>query len=128
MWTLKAFTADFSRTVVAEWYAQQSGKVQAAFETRLKFLQAQPPDVWQRPHVAMLRGDCRGLLEIRFEVRNVQHRPIGYYSGELEFTILAFATERDSQFDPREICSTAKSRKAFIELDRRHAREFTFED
>jgi hypothetical protein len=128
MWTIKAFTADFKRTIVVTWYVEQDGAVQAAFEARLKFLRAQPPIVWQRPHVGTLRGECKGLFEIRFEVGNVQHRPIGFYSGEMEFTILAFATERDNQFDPLAVCSTAKRRKALIEKDRRHAREFTFED
>jgi len=128
MWRLKAFTANFRKTIVTEWHAAQEDDVQAAFEIRLKFLRAQPPIVWQRPYIGKLRKECKGLYEIRFEVNNVQHRPIGYYSGEHEFTILAFATERDGQFDPLEICTTARWRKSLIERDRRHAREFTFED
>jgi hypothetical protein len=128
MWTLKAFTADYRTTVVAEWYAGQDELVQAAFETRLKFLLAQPPLIWQRPYVGTLRKECKGLFEIRFEVKNVQHRPIGYYSGELEFTILAFATERGGNFDPFHVCRTAKSRKALIDRDRRYARAVTFQD
>lgn len=131
MWRFKAFASDFKRTVVYDWYLGQDESVQAAFETRLKFLKAQPLAVWQRPYVGTLSRDCKGLHEIRFKVGNVQHRPIGYFSGNqdnFEFTILAFATERDSQFDPLEICRIAKRRKAMIEQDRRYAREFTFED
>ena len=128
MWRLRGFTPDFINTVVLAWYRQQSEAVREAFITRMEFLLAQPPAVWQRPYVGTLRSECRGLYEIRFEVNNVQHRPIGYYSAQLEFTILAFATERDSEFDPREICATAQRRKRLIEQDRRYAREVTFEE
>jgi hypothetical protein len=128
MWKIKAFAADFNRTIISEWHSQQDEDVQAAFEVKMKFLREQPRAVWQRPHIGMLRRDCKGLYEIRIKVNNVQHRPIGYFSGLEEFTILAFATERDNQFDPRDICTTAKNRKELIELNRRYAREFRFED
>lgn len=55
-------------------------------------------------------------------------RRIGYFSGELEFTILAFATERDNKFDPLHICETAKQRKQQIEQRKELAREFKFEE
>ncbi len=126
LWTLKGFTQDGKTTIVSAWYEEQTVAVQVAFETRLKFLASQPPQIWQRPYVSKLRGKCKGLIEIRFEVDNVQHRPIGYFSGELEFTILAFATERGSKFDPLEVCAIAKRRKALIEERKEHAREFKF--
>jgi hypothetical protein len=128
MWVLRAFTADYSRTVVAEWFSLQTGRVQGAFETRLKFLIGQPRSVWKRPYVGTLTRECKGLYEIRLKVDNVQHRPIGYYSGELEFTILVFATERDWKLVPKNVCGLANERRALIERDGRHAREITFEE
>ena len=128
LWTLKAFAPDGKRTIALDWFLAQAEAVQVAFETRLKFLVAQPPSIWQRPHIGKLRGDCKGLYEIRFEVNNVQHRPIGYYSGDLEFTILAFATERGNKFDPLHICETAKHRKQQIEHRKELARVFKFEE
>ncbi len=89
---------------------------------------SQPPELWQRPYVGKLRGECKGLYEIRFAVEKVQHRPIGYFSAEFEFTILAFATERGSKFDPRHICQTANNRKKLIEQRKEFAREFKFEE
>jgi hypothetical protein len=124
-WTLKAFTQDGKTTIVSEWYEDQTEAVQAAFEARLEFLTAQPPHVWQRPYVGTLKGECKGLIEIIFEVNNVQHRPIGYFSGKMEFTFLAFATERGGKFDPRKVCAIAKRRKALIEKRKEHAREIT---
>jgi Phage derived protein Gp49-like (DUF891) len=128
MWSIKAFTADYETTVVSTWFHAQSEAVQAAFEIRLDFLKVRPPSVWQRPYVGTLRGECKGLFEIRLEVGNVQYRPIGYYAGELQFTILAFATERDSKLVPASVCALAKRRKTLIEQDWRHAREFKIED
>jgi hypothetical protein len=127
MWKLKAFTKDGVRTIVQEWHAAQSYAVQAAFERRLEMLIKQPPAVWKRPYIGKLRKDCKGLYEIIFEVENIQHRPIGYYSGELEFTILAFATEKSDRFS-FDVCKMAQARKALIEQSKEHAREFTFED
>jgi hypothetical protein len=127
MWTLKAFTEDGVMTVVQEWHASQPYAVQAAFERRLEMLVKQPPAVWKRPYIGKLRKECKGLYEIVFEVQNIQHRPIGYFSGELEFTILAFATEKSDRFG-FDVCKRAKARRALIEARKEHAREFTFED
>ena len=124
IWRLKGYASDCQNTVVSTWFKAQSEAVQQAFWTRMKFLTSQPPSVWQRPYIGKLRGKCKGLYEIRFEVNNVQHRPIGFFSGDQEFTILAFATERDSQFDPQEVCTIAKNRKKKIEENKEHAREF----
>lgn len=126
IWRLKAFTADFDETVVLSWYHQQPIAVQDEFEARLNFLASSPIEYWSRPYAAKLRGKCKGLMEIRFDVNNVEHRPIGYISGDREFTLLAFATERDGKFDPKEVCDTAKKRKKLIEKEARHSREFKF--
>ena|SRR5207253_3202500 len=124
LWTLKSFVLPDRRLLVSAWYEAQDEKVQAAFETTLKFLSNQPPAVWERPRVGKLRKECKGFYEIRFEVNNVQHRPIGYYSGRLEFTIIAFAVEKGGKFDPLNICVTAKNRKAIIDDNKKRAHEF----
>jgi hypothetical protein len=128
LWRLKSFAPDGKRTIVLDWFREQSDAVQASFEVRLKFLMSQPPEAWQRPYVAKLRGECKGLYEIRFEVGNVQHRPIGYFSAESEFTILAFATERGSKFNPHNVCQTANNRKRLIEQRKELALEFKFQN
>lgn len=125
LWTLKSFTNPDGKTIVAEWYEQQDDAVKAAFLTRMKFLRAQSEDGWDRPQVGQLRhGSCKGLYEIVLKVNKVQHRPLGYYSGKLEFTFVAFATERDGQFDPPNICDTAQERIAFIKIHKERVREF----
>lgn len=126
LWLLKSYTRPDGKLLALEWYEEQSPAVQAAFITRMKFLQAQPEDGWDRPEVGQLRhGSCKGLFEIVLKVNKVQHRPIGYFSGKMEFTIVAFATERGGQFDPPNICDTAQERIAFIKNHKERVREFT---
>jgi hypothetical protein len=125
-WTVRGFTLSATdyRTVVTDWYESQFEDVQAAFYTRMEFLIER--ENWDRPYVGQLRGECRGLFEIVLKVNNVQHRPIGYFSGKQEFTFLAFATERDGEFDPKNICKTAFKRKVIIEANKERAREIRF--
>jgi len=125
-WKIKGFIVaeGNSKTIVADWYEAQSEDVKAAFYARMEFLIQR--DQWDRPYVGQLRAKCAGLFEIVLRVANVQHRPIGYFSGKREFTFLAFATERDGEFDPRDICKTAFNRKALIESKKERAREIRF--
>ncbi len=126
MWTFKSFTRPDRRTlIVADWYKEheQDEAVQAAFITALKFLRPLPPDGWERPAVGRLRRECTGLFEIILKVNKVNHRPIGYMSGESEFTILLFAIEKDRKLPPG-TCEKAKQRIAIIENDKERAREF----
>jgi len=95
--------------IVSQWFGSQNANVQAAFLARMKFLQALPDDGWDRPYVGQLRGKpCKGLYEIVIKVDKVQHRPIGYFSGIMEFTIVSFATERDGKLVPSSTCDVAK--------------------
>jgi hypothetical protein len=126
LWTLKSFTApDGKTTLVSEWLDAQDEDVQAAFLTRMKFLRGRPENGWDRPQVGQLRrGECKGLYEIVLKVNGVQHRPLGYYSGKMEFTFVAFATERDGKLVPDGICDTAKQRIKIIEEKKERVREF----
>lgn len=125
MWLLKSFTSPDGKTIVGLWYAAQDEVVKTAFRTRMKFLVAQGENGWERPKVGQLRhGDCKGLFEIVLKFNKVQHRPIGYYSGKMEFTFLAFATERDGEFDPPNVCTTAQKRLKIIREDKERVREF----
>lgn len=125
MWLLKSFTNPEGKTIVGLWYAAQTEDVKTAFRTRMKFLIPLGEKGWDRPQVGQLRhGDCKGLFEIVLKVNKVQHRPIGYFSGKMEFTFLAFATERDGEFEPPNVCTTAQQRLELIRRDNKRVREF----
>lgn len=82
------------------------------------------------PYTRILRGgkrskkNCTGLVEFRFDCGNVEYRPLGFYSGDREFTFLVFAEERGGAFVPPDACQIAKERMAVIENDRSREREF----
>lgn len=74
----------------------------------------------KRPEVGMLKGECKGLLELRIKVNNVQYRPLCYRGpGPREITILIGAVEKGGEFDPKNACETAFNR---IELIKKHGR------
>jgi hypothetical protein len=126
MWKTRSFIQSNGKTLISEWYAAQSEEVQEAFLGRMKFLRGLPSNGWKRPYVGQLRhGSCKGLFEIVISVSGVEHRPVGFFSGEMEFTFLAFATERDGKFDPIMTCNVAQKRKDIILNDKERSREFT---
>jgi hypothetical protein len=130
LWTVKGLVDRRSakqETIVAQWYERQQEDVQIAFVTRMKFLRGLPEDGWDRPYVGQLRWkECKGLFEIVISVHEVEHRPIGYFSGKMEFTIVAFATERDGKFEPRSVCETAQRIVRQIAEGKEQARVITF--
>jgi len=91
-------------TVIRTWYVSSGEKEKAKFDSTLKFLVERPRREWtkpaQNPRYKPLDPPFDGFGEIRFEVRNIQHRPIGFFSASDEFTILEFATERNDRFPP----------------------------
>jgi hypothetical protein len=65
-----------------------------------------------------LRGECRGLSEIRFEANNVQWRPLGFFQlddkGDDVFTIVICASKDEHGWIPRNACALGLERKATI--------------
>lgn len=127
-WLWKTYVDSRGESAITSWRKDIDIFVWTEFENNVKFLDGQPPPEWKRPYVGTLRHDCKGLFEIRFKVNNVQYRPIGYYSGEMEFTILFFAIEKGGQFVPPTTCKQiAQKRKKEIEEGRSKTNEFWFE-
>jgi hypothetical protein len=100
---------------VRDAYDNGSAKFKGKFLSRLKILAALPVTEWVEPYAKMLKGDCDGLVEIRFKADDVQQRPLGFRSGENEFTILFWAIEKNNKFVPLSACAKAKARKAELE-------------
>jgi hypothetical protein len=77
----------------------------------MRYLQQQPRELWTRPYFDTLGGECQGLGELRLPWMNVQYRPIGFASGEMEYTWLFVAEERNGNFVPRNTCTICQARK-----------------
>jgi len=112
--------------LVEDWLKDHHADARAEFLNVMTALRDQPRSEWTRPDYGILRGDCRGLGEVRFRVRNVEHRPIGFFIGNDVFVLVAFATERDGKFDPKNICRTAQNRKIDVLRNPRRSRVCDF--
>ncbi len=135
LWTLKSYRPLDGTSAAQEWCNSVGGDIWAVFAWNMDYLCGQEIDKWSRPWAAILRGgkredkkSCAGLIEIRFEVGNVQYRPLGFFSGEMEFTFLFFAKEIGDEFEPKAACQIAKARKSEIEKDGRLASVFIIEE
>lgn len=108
--SIRGFRSDTNSELIRDWYKPVDSKVKAAFDVRSKYLVQRKPQDWGFPIYRALHGECAGLGEIRFKANKVQHRPIGFFSGKNEFTILFFATEKGGKFVPKKSCTIAKRR------------------
>ena len=123
-WAWKSYITSRGKSLVQEFYEKFDEFAWLEFKATLEYLDGQPPVNWVRPYVGTLRKECSGLFEIRFDVGNVEYRPIGYYSGEMEFTILYFAIEKGNKFVPPTTCKIAQKRRKNIEEGKDKANEF----
>jgi hypothetical protein len=120
---LKSFVLASGRDLVDDWLDDQRADVRARAEflNIMTALRDQPRTEWTRPDYGILRRACIGLGEVRFKVRNVQHRPIGFFIGSDVFVLVAFATERDGEFDPQNTCRTSQNRRTTVLRNPRRA-------
>jgi hypothetical protein len=112
VWSFRTYVSPRGQQEVPTWYAQQTPRVQAVFDQRLRTLQQMERREWTEPYSKILRGECTGLVEIRFYADKVQHRPLGWFGPSAgEFTILLCAREIGDRFDPLNACKIALGRK-----------------
>lgn len=116
-WRIRCYSPQPNVDEFKVWYDDQSVSVQRKFLSRLEYLRLVPIQDWRFPLFRWLHGDAVGLGEIRFFVDRVQQRPLGFRSGENEFTLLFAAQEKSDRFIPRNAVETALRRKAEIEND-----------
>jgi hypothetical protein len=115
LWTVRCYVSAQGSDEIRAWYDRQPPKVQAKFLSRLKALAHLELKEWKLPLFRWLHGECVPLGEVRFEVQNVQHRPLGYRAGESVFTLTFCATEKNERFVPANACAIALNRKTEIE-------------
>ena len=102
------------RSVVKDWYNEQSTRVKAKFTVRLDYLLSADRMDWKREPYGNLTGSD-GLGEIRFETDKVQQRPLGFFGpGDRQFTILFHAIEKGDKLKPKKSQSIAQKRKDAI--------------
>src|SRR5215510_6653872 len=98
LWTIRCYVSSDGIDQIRAWYDAQSPKVQGKFFSRLRTLAQLELKEWKLPLFRWLHGECAPLGEIRFEVQNVQHRPLGYRAGAHVFTLTFCAMEKSDRF------------------------------
>ena len=123
-WAIRCYVSPQGVDEIRAWYDAQPAKVRGKFLSRLKTLAQLDAPEWKLPLFRWLHGDCVPLGELRFEVQNVQHRPLGYRGpGPFTFTLTFCAKEQSSRFVPANSCARGLARKEEIERnpERSHA-------
>jgi hypothetical protein len=124
IWTLKGFVTEAGRDDVLDWYLTLPVTARAKFKTTMQNLVDQPRSMWSPPIVKPLTG-YPGIYEIRFRIRRVVYRPLGFFGpGPNEFTFLFPATERGNDFNPPNADEIALKRKNLILSNTERARVY----
>ena len=129
IWAIRFFCTRAGRREFLREYERQSAKVRAEFRATVNGLRDQPDITgWARYNgFDRLSREYRALGKFRFNVENVQHRPLGYFGpGPKTYTLLVWATERDGDYAPRGVRDTALRRMGMVEHDPRLADECDF--
>src|SRR6266852_4734857 len=93
-WVFRCYVSEAGVDEIRAWHDAETSQVRARFLSRLKTLAQLPLGEWNEKLYKQLHGECAGLAEMRFLADKVQQRPLGFRSGEWEFTILFCATEK----------------------------------
>lgn len=102
---------------ISQWRAGLPNRARGKFDQRLDRLAGLPKEEWPILWAKPLQG-VQGVFEIRFEVGNVQYRPLFCFGPEnSQLSLLAGAVEQDDKLVPRGIAKKAESRKLEIEAD-----------
>ena len=118
LWSFRCYLSADGTDDVRAWYEVGSKKLQARFLSRMRILAQLGRDEWHEVLYKDLHGVCDGLGEIRFKADKVQQRPLGFHSGDAEFTILFCATEKGGKFVPLSACEKAIARLDEVLNDR----------
>jgi hypothetical protein len=123
-WTFFDFRNERGENEIVRWTKGPGKPAKARLNALVRNLSVLPRPFDRQDKVGLLRksGPCHGegFIELIIKVANVQYRPIGWYGPDARtVTLLVGATERDGEFDPRNACEQAVTRKRLILSDRR---------
>ena len=122
-WQFRCYVSAREVDEIRKSYDASSAKVKAKFKSRLKLLSNLPYEQWNEKLYKNLKGNCKGISEIRFFEDRVQQRPLGYKSDEWEFILLIWAREKNNRFEPPNACQQALNRKLETQSDRKRTNE-----
>ena len=115
LWTIRSYVSERGVDEIRKWYEDQTPRCQAKFLLQVRFLAQTPRFGWRREPFDLLHGYDLG--EICFNANGVEHRPLGFFSPSMIFTIVFCATEQNNKFVPKGAAEKAESKKKEIEAN-----------
>jgi len=125
-WQFRTYTDESGHSDVEQKY-QGDPEIQAALDTKLEMLEQLSVDKWRRPWTEQLKGNCDGLVAIRFKAGKVEQRLIGFFGPDQSFTFVYWAFEKNGKYQPKGCCGIAQERKRTVQKNPKRSREFKFE-
>lgn len=115
LWTIRSYVSERGIDEIRKWHGNQTARCRAKFLSRIRFLAQTPRSGWKREPFDNLHGYELG--EVRFNADGVEHRPLGFFSPGMIFTLVFCAEEKGGKFIPKGAPEIAESRKREIEID-----------
>jgi hypothetical protein len=116
VWEFRCYVNGAGTNEIRAWFDKQPSSVRGKFISRLQTLRQLDPELWVPKPFRWLRRECSGLGEIRFEVGNVQQRPLGFRT-DFTFTIVFCAIEKGGKLLPANACAIGLTRKSEVQAD-----------
>lgn len=114
LWRFRCFVTAGGVDAIRSHVEAQTKELQGRFLSRMRILAQLPQGEWHDTYYKRLVGPWDGLAEVRFKANGVQQRPLGFHSGDREFTLLYWATEKGDKFVPKSACDIALERKSNV--------------
>lgn len=113
-WHFRDYVDGAGQNQIRIWLDSEPLKVQMRIDALIRNLEV-AERLWE-PHVKVLKGECKGLIELRIKINKIQYRPLAYYGPiRRQITLLYGAIEKGDRFEPKNSCEIALERRALIE-------------
>ncbi len=118
-WTFKTFRKESGKNAIEEWLRGLSSSARAAIKTRIRYLEAIPPEDWVRPSFGKLSGHIHEI-RVKDTIEKVQYRLLSCFGpGNRTFTLLIGAKEKDRKLEP----GTRKTAEERYKIVKRYGEE-----
>jgi hypothetical protein len=113
IWNFRCYVDGRGVDVIRAWYEISDKKVQGKFDSRIQTLAGKPRNEWIDPLFHQLNGKYTDIGEMKFEVKRVAFRPLGFHH-QGNFVLLFPAKEVNGRFEPKTAPDTALTRRAEV--------------
>jgi len=115
-WRFRCLHSARGEDLIDRWHKSLSKKARAKLERAMEHLCVQERTEWSRPHASPLGNH---IYVIRFQDENrQQHRIAGHFHGSSNIFVLTQpATEKDDEYDPKNLTSIANGFKDTCDND-----------